>query len=211
MNNSVTIITNRYYIKTIVGVVSILVMIFVCIFPAYTTLKKLSTNNFTSYNCFINCITGLDAQRIILSIPFLYFLSCSLTFITLFISQYSYLSSINCSIFALMFSFVFFGAFFASIFFLGFFESIRSLSCSLYICSTTFTIYLKTIFMRFTFMKAVNVFCFFASWASFCYDLFSHVRFLSKRTRLKPVAGHIPVIGLFYYHSVTNQCQIKNR
>lgn len=62
-----------------------------------------------------------------------------------------------------------------------------------------FAISLMTIFGFRMFVELRDWFDFFASAASFRYDLLRHFRFSNKRLCLEPVAGHTPAVGSLYY------------
>lgn len=57
----------------------------------------------------------------------------------------------------------------------------------------------QTVFVSGTSIKLVYVFDLLTVRALSCYSYFRHIRFLFKRVCLEPIAGYIPVVGLFYY------------
>ena len=101
---------------------------------------------------------------------------------------------------------------FAFIYFCGNFVIIRFfifrkiitkfLAYCVFMCAT-FTFGLMPIFIFRCFMKLTKWFILLANRASFRYDLVSHFNFLNKLFWLKPVSGHIPASGLFYYRENT--------
>lgn len=194
---SMAFFANRNNVKPMLRRIAVPMVIFSGWMISIMALQGLRPGKFSSFDRMIYNMSGFGPIRMLFtisfgmvsSIQFAFFavvisLSCYFTFICLAISSFGF-KVIN--------------------------SAVWSLGIVFFVLQITFyTITSISIAACRVFVKLRKRFCFFASSAGFCYDLFSHNQLLISWLRLEPVSGYIPVSGLSYYSEGRGavKCQI---
>jgi len=193
MNFSMTTMANRNYIKKMLRFVTEMVMILLCLLATQYAIHRVNWCQLTRPDSTSHGEMGFSLGRVALFVPNSTTSSRDSTFFCLTIQMHCLMTNP----FALYGLFIFLSRPLVCLFASCCFLIIR---CAFFRASLTPTT--MAILARDIYMKIIDGFRFLTFGTLFCYDYLSHIRFLSKRQWLGPVAAQSGIGSLYYIRNL---------